>query len=80
MKSKVLQNILISYSRVNKRLDCNIKVTDMSHPVTPMYQCDKPPPDENDLNLIIINIQNLKKTFQFNYFDNTELISFSSAS
>ena len=52
----------------------------MSHPVTPMYQCDKPPPDENDLNLIIINIQNLKVTFQFNYFDNTELISFSSAS
>ena len=80
MKSKVLQNILISYSRVNKRLQCNIKVTDMSHPVTPMYQCDKPPPDENDFNLIIINIQNLKETFQFNYFDNTELISFSSAS
>ena len=75
-KSKVLQNILICYSRVNKRLDCNIKVTDMSHPVTPMYQCDKPPPDENDFNLIIINIENLKVTFQFNYFDNFELSLF----
>ena len=41
-KSKVLQNILISYTRVNKRLHCNIKVTDMSHPVTPKYQCDNP--------------------------------------
>ena len=52
----------------------------MTHPVTPMYQCDKPPPDENDFNLIFINIQNLKVTFQFDYFDNTELISISSAS
>ena len=52
---KVLQNILITYSRVNKRLHCNIKVTDMSHP---LHQCTNvtTPPDENDFIIALLSI------------------------